>query len=163
MASRSPIGILAEIGSMREDGEIYKANHIDYRLMAFSLGTLDIPVMSEDEFEKYYVQTCMIVIPSSTNSSSTTNSTMSKSSKNSTSSKTPAESHELLCKKLAKTKDDAFDILQKTEEKFLKEMKDTICEERTEMADMRVMKDPSKIATAVSMRQAQSQAETAIS
>eukprot|EP00536_Pseudo-nitzschia_multiseries_P000234 jgi/Psemu1/178023/e_gw1.3.6.1 len=56
LAALGPIGIMAEIGPMSEN--IFQLNQIDYRLLAFSIGTLDLPVMTKDDFESMFTRTC---------------------------------------------------------------------------------------------------------
>merc|ERR1712238_544291 len=56
LASRSPIGLMAEVGGLMRDD--FNANFLDYRLLAFSIGTLELPKMDRDSFEKAFVEIC---------------------------------------------------------------------------------------------------------
>jgi hypothetical protein len=136
LASRSPLGIMAEIGSMRESDQIYSEGSIDYRLLAFSMGNLDLPPMSEDKFQEVYIQYCEEIIAGGD---------------------IIAGGRESLCKTFAMTIPDtsAAEDLHKTDEKFSKDLRDAVCRERTRNAQTYHMKDPSRIVTAFSIQQAQ--------
>jgi len=139
LASLSPLGIMAEIGSMRESDQINSEGSIDYQLLAFTMGNIgnkDLPPMSEEEFQELYIRNCENGIAGGDSI---------------------AGGRESLCKIFAMTIPDTSvtEDLRKTDEKFSEDLRHAMCRERTRKKPTHHMKDPNRIATAVSMQQPQ--------
>ena len=135
LASRSPIGLMAEIGPMRK--KEYNDNYMNYLLLAFSIGTLDLPLMEKDEFENFYVKTCSTLTFEDDNNGR-------KKKDDSSSHK---KEHEAFCTTFA-----TMNANYRTKEKQLKDFAEAICHERALNASITRMKDPRKIETAISMQ-----------
>ena len=136
LASLSPLGIMAEIGSMRESDQMNSEGSIDYQLLAFTMGNMDLPPMSEEEFQELYIRNC---------------------EKGIAGGDSIAGGRESLCKIFAITIPDTSvtEDLRKTDEKFSEDLRHAMCRERTRNKQTHHMKDPNRIVTAVSMQQPQ--------
>jgi hypothetical protein len=136
LAYLSPLGIMAEIGSMRNSDHMVREGSIDYRLLAFTMGNIDLPLMSEEEFQELYIRKC---------------------EKGIAGGDSIAGGRESLCKTFAVTIPDTSvtEDLHKTDEKFSNYLRNAMCRERTRSKITHHMKDPSRVATAVSMQQPQ--------
>ncbi|MGK3746073.1 MAG: hypothetical protein ACI90V_012934, partial [Bacillariaceae sp.] len=133
LASRSPIGLMAEVGGLRRDD--FSENFLDYRLLAFNIGTLDLPKMDRDKFEKAFVDTCSALA----------------SKEDLDDDGKMSATFILACKGFASTNEDAPSLVQINEEKKSKDFAQAICKERTMRTVFRVMKNASSIPTAISM------------
>lgn len=133
LASRSPIGLMAEVGGLRRDN--FSENFLSYRLLAFNIGTLDLPKMDRDKFEKAFVDTCSALA----------------SKEDFDNDGKMAATLILKCKGFASTNDDALSIVQINEDKKLQDFAQAICKERTMRTVFRGMKNASSIPTAISM------------
>ena len=145
LAAKKPLGIMAEIGSLREDDDIYSKNKIDYRLLAFSIGTLNLPHMNKDEFQKLYIRKC------NATALVTTSRNKVRNRKNNS---TFPESHESMCTAFAETGDDYHAPHNNTHDREIFDgVRKASCKEQTKHANIKVMKNPSEIETAVSLDQ----------
>jgi len=136
LASRSPLGLVAEVGSIREEDEPYLKHKIGHRLKAFSIGTLDLPVMSTVEFENFYVKIYSTAIES----------TAGNHGQNSTS----FENQKRDFKAFATMTHNSTEHYEASEE-ISRLFQDSTCSERTRVAKKNLMRHPSTIETAVSL------------
>lgn len=127
LASRSPIGIIAKSGSLSSQDIVNK--HINLRLLAFTMGTLDIPKMNRFEFEKEFTGACIKFIAEYSQLKN-----VSLASK----------MYKANCEKFANSTDYAEKI---STEKEMKLLAREICKERTTTTQVKVMKNASDILT----------------
>jgi len=130
LASRSPIGLMAEVGGLGRDD--FDTNFLDYRLLAFSIGTLELPKMKRDSFEKAFVEICSAL---ASGEGDFISSNLTKA-----------------CKFFANRNEDAPSLVKINEEQKLKNFAQTICKERTMKIAFPAMRNASNIPTVDSMQ-----------
>jgi hypothetical protein len=134
LAEKSPLALVAEIGSMGEYE--FERDTIEHRLLAFSMGTLDKPSMTRSQFMEEYAQVCLSYFDAKPKDSSEPhNSSRSKA----------------LCKALAGMSNDAPSIKEYDEELHWQKVANSTCKERTQSWQKIVFKDNGGIPTAVSL------------
>jgi hypothetical protein len=155
LAVKKPLALMAEIGSVREEDNIYKQEKIDYRLLAFTLGAANLPLMSEEKFREQYVKSCLPITIFAEQAASGKRVTAPSTHKPEGSDNT--ESHEEICKVFAASVDDpsAVERLKEADEKRSEALKDAMCRERTKDDLKYYMRKPTDIATALSLREGQ--------
>jgi len=133
LASRSPIGLMADVGGLMRDD--FNANFLDYRLLAFSIGTLELPKMDRDSFEKAFVEICS-ALASGVGGEDLISSNPTK-----------------VCKFFANSNEDAPSLVEINEEQKLKNFTKAICKERTKEIAFFSMRNASNIPTIFSLQQ----------
>ena len=120
LASHGPIGIVSDVGGMyREEDPRYHENRIGQRLLAFSIGTLDRPVMDRSEFEAFYTWLCRRAFEG-----------IGHQNRQPT-NKTPLGVVEMDCAGFAATDEDAPELIRNTEETTFADFRNKTCRSRT--------------------------------
>jgi hypothetical protein len=116
----------------------FKKNSIDHRLLAFSMGTLDLPKMNRSDFVEKYHNICStfldFVSPAANNTSSEYSRVLSAA----------------VCRAFAVNTKDAPSLWDTSEEEQWKEITHSVCTHRTQSVQKRFFRNES-INTAVSL------------
>jgi hypothetical protein len=131
LASKSPVGIMAQLGGMMPFD--FQHDLIDHRMIAFSMGTLDKPkIQSKSDFIEEYKRICQSYF-------------VGRRSHNATKFESDR------CQSFAVSTDDAPSLSNEVIEVQWKQLINGTCADRTQPSMKLVFRDQSSIATAVSM------------